>query len=169
MLVMRVSGRSRVPSPPASTTPFILVEAPGRRRGGGPEPEPGERVEADVVPILGATAERPEADQRALHAEQALVGVRLVGDARLDQPAVATRDDAEEVVALEEVRAGRRCRTEIVSGEEREPQVATQTQVQGAIQLVHPAARQERRLGALQTHAPVRTLLDEPVRDPERG
>src|SRR5437879_12593349 len=103
---MRVSGRSRVPSPPASTTPFILIEAPGRRRGGGPEPEPGERVEADVVPILGATAERPEADQRELHAEQALVGVRLVGEARLDQPAVATRDDAEEVRS-EERRVGK--------------------------------------------------------------
>ena len=130
---------------------------------------PGERVEADVVPILGATAERPEADQRELHAEQALVGVRLVGDARLDQPAVATRDDAKEVVALEEVRAGRRRRTKIVSGEVREPQVVTQTQVQGAIQLVHPVARQEPRVAAVRTHTLVHILLDEPIRDAERA
>src|SRR2546426_11139830 len=98
---MRVSGRSRVPSPPASTTPFILVEAPGRPRGGGPEPESGGRGEAGVVPIRGTPSQRSEADQRGLHAEETFVGVRLVGDARLHQPAVTPRDDAEEGVALQ--------------------------------------------------------------------
>src|SRR5438094_704947 len=115
LLVMRVSGRSRVPSPPASTTPFISsVEAARRARGGTAEAEVGERAEADVVPVGGTLPERPEPDQGELHAEQPLVGVRLVRDAGFHQPAVAARDEAEEVVALEEVRAGRLARSEIV-------------------------------------------------------
>src|SRR5207249_2799928 len=106
LLVIRVSGRSRVPSPPASTTPFMLVRACGC--GTWPaEADVGERREADVVAPQGRPSERAEPDQRQLHPEEAFVGVGLVLHTGLEQPAVAARDQAQRVVPFEEVRAER--------------------------------------------------------------
>src|SRR5262249_57738802 len=95
-------------------------------------------------------------------------GGGLVRDPGCHQPAVAARDEAEEVVALEEVRAARRGRSEIVPGEKREPQVPTQTEIHGAIELVHAGGRHETRI-LVPTHALVHVLLDEPIGDAERA
>src|SRR5438445_10431398 len=70
--------------------------------------EPRRRAgqEAGVVPVQRTLTEGAEPDERQLDTEEALVGVELVGETGLDDPAVAARDHADEVVALEEMRAG---------------------------------------------------------------
>src|SRR6266487_3788684 len=111
----RVPGGRWKPSP-----------GPSRRRWGSPRSAPTSRVTApertrivsslrrwaDALPLHlrerreaheagwdGSPPEGAEPEERELDAEEALVRVRLVGDPRLEHPAVAARDEAHEVVA----------------------------------------------------------------------
>src|SRR5262245_13592453 len=152
---MRVSGRRRVPSPPASRTPFIS-EDPARPRTDARTAvaELVERRQPEVVPVERALAELAEPDERELDAEEPLVRIELVRDTRLDDPAVAARDDPQEVVALEEVRPGELRIAALVgddvalrvdddrvvereAGEEIEPDVLAEPDVDRAVHLVH--------------------------------
>ena len=145
---MRVSGRSRVPSPPARMTPFtarILRTATTDACRRSSRPASG--AKPHVVLRRRRAPEGAEPDQRQLDAEHALVGVELVGDAGVDDPAVAARDEAQQVVALEEVRAELRRLVQVVARQEREPDVVPEPQVHGAVDLVDAGLVEEDRRG----------------------
>src|SRR5207244_8950753 len=117
--------------------------------------------------------EGAQPEEGELGAEEALRRVRLGGGPRLEHPAVAARDEANEGGALEEVRAERRRtqgrRAQVVAGEEGEAQVVAEPQVERAVELVHPGAVQERRLARGRRRAPVHVALDEAVREADGG
>src|SRR5437870_9083274 len=70
------------------------------------------RQQAEVAAVERTLAEGAEPNEGQLDAEEPLVGVGLVGEAGLEDPAIAARDHADEIIALEKMRAGhlaRRC------------------------------------------------------------
>src|SRR5438094_5518805 len=178
--------------PPSRTRPHRTgkCRSPHSRSSGAPPSssliEPAERRRANALPLHlrerrepheagrdGGSPEGAQPEQRELHAEETLVRVRLVGDPGLDHPAIAARDEAQEVVTLEEVGAERRRpygrRARLVARGEGEAQVVPEPQVEGAVELVHAEAVQERRLECRGRRAPVHVALDEAVRDADGG